>query len=114
MNGPAGSGRFAERTVVGRSDSGDPEQILVWIERRPGAIWAVGRVVDPTHRPSAELRADDYVWEGYEVGDCLAAANDALEDEVVVAEEDGPHGKLVRPFRREELLEPLEKLFFGR
>jgi hypothetical protein len=32
---------------------------------------------------------------------------------VVVSEGDGLAGK-VKPFRREELLEPLERLFFGR
>ena len=45
--------------------------------------------------------------------DCLAAANGALEDDAVVSEDDGGEAK-VRPFRREELLEPLEKFFFGR
>ena len=78
-----------------------------------GAVWSVGRAVNPQHRESDEPRVDDYVWEGYELEDCLEAANAALEDDAVVSEEDGAGAK-VRPFRREELLEPLEKFFFGR
>jgi len=85
---------------------------MVWIERRPGAIWAVGRMVNPRHRAAPDPRADDYVWEGYELDDALEAANATLEDDCVVSEGDGSTAK-VRPFRREELLEPLEKFFFG-
>ena len=36
-----------------------------------------------------------------------------LEDDAVVSEGDGGTVK-VKPFRREELLAPLEKFFFGR
>lgn len=97
----------------GRDDGGSSERVVIWIERRPGAVWSVGRVVNPQHRESAEPRPDDYVWEGYELEDCLEAANAALEDDAVVSEEDGADAK-VKPFRREELLEPLEKFFFGR
>jgi hypothetical protein len=113
MKGPAGAGRFAERLVEGIDDSGGRERVLIWIERRPGAVWAVGRIVDPQHRESEEPREGDYLWQGYELDDCLEAANAALEDDVVATEADGgdPH---VRPFRRQELLEPLERLFFGR
>ena len=46
--------------------------------RRPGALWAVGRQVNPQHRESEEPRSDDYVWEGYELDDCLEAANGSL------------------------------------
>ena len=113
MKAPSGAGRFAERIVVGRDDGGGDERVVIWIERRPGALWAVGRQVNPQHRESESPRADDYVWEGYELEDCLEAANSALEDDAVVSENDGGAGK-VRPFRREELLEPLEKFFFGR
>jgi hypothetical protein len=110
----ARSGHFAERIVEGRNDAGEPERVLIWIERRPGAVWAVGRIVDPDHRETEEPRPDDYVWEGYELEDCLEEANAALEDDVVVTEEDGGDGHATRPFRREELLEPLERFFFGR
>jgi hypothetical protein len=106
-------GRLAERVVEGRDDTGRAEQIVVWIERRPGAVWAVGRSVNPLLRASPEPRADDYVWEGYELDDALEAANSTLEDDCVVSEDDGSTTK-VMPFRREELLEPLEKFFFGR
>ena len=113
MKSPGGAGRFAERIVEGRDDGGSPERVVIWIERRSGAVWAVGRQVNPQHRESESPRADDYVWEGYELEDCLDAANGTLEDDAVVSEDDGAEAK-VKPFRREELLAPLEKYFFGR
>lgn len=109
----AREGRFAERVVDGIDDGGRPERVVIWIERRAGATWAVGRQVNPQHRETDRPRADDYVWEGHELDDCLEAANGALEDDAVVSETDGGSGK-VRPFRRDELLAPLEKYFFGR
>ncbi len=113
MKAPASAGRFAERIVTGRDDGGSQERVVIWIERRPGAVWAVGRQVNPQHRETEAPRADDYVWEGYELEDCLEAANGALEDDAVVSEDDGSEAK-VRPFSRDELLAPLEKFFFGR
>ena len=85
----------------------------MWIERRAGAVWAVGRVVNAQLRAPGDARPDDYVWEGYELDDCLDVANATLEDDCVVSEGDGSEAK-ISPFRREELLEPLEKYFFGR
>jgi hypothetical protein len=105
--------RFAEREVHGVDDRGEPERIVIWIERLPGALWAVGRAVNPQYRPSAEARTDDYVFQGYELSDALEAANETLEDDAVVSERDGS-GEKVRPFVREELLRPLERWFFGR
>jgi hypothetical protein len=107
------AGRFAERIVQGRDDGGSPERVLIWIERRTGAVWAVGRQVNPQHRQTESPRAEDYVWEGYELDDCLEAANAALEDDAVVSEDDGATEK-IHPFRRDELLAPLERFFFGR
>jgi hypothetical protein len=109
----AAAGRFAERVVQGRDDDGSVERVIIWIERRPGATWAVGRQVNPEHRETDEPRRDDYIWEGHELDDCLEAANATLEDDAVVSEEDGAT-ELVRPFVRDELLAPLEKFFFGR
>jgi hypothetical protein len=109
----ATAGRLAERVVNGRDDAGAAERIVIWIERRAGAVWAVGRAVNPQHRPSFEPHRDDYVWEGFELGDALEVANSTLEDDCVVSEDDGSAEK-VRPFRREELLQPLERFFFGR
>jgi hypothetical protein len=106
------AGRFAERVLEGRDDAGREERIVIWIERRPGAVWAVGRTVDHQLRSVPDLKQDDYVWEGYELEDALEAANTTLEDDCVVSEGEGWVGK-VKPFRREELLEPLERLFFG-
>ena len=105
--------RFAEREVNGVDDRGEAERIVIWIERLPGALWAVGRAVNPQHRPSEAARPDDYVFQGYELADALEAANAALEDDVRVSEQDGTDAK-VRPFVREELLRPLERWFFGR
>ena len=104
--------RFAEREVHGIDDGGAPERILVWIERRPGAVWAVGRSVNPDARPSSASRRTDFLFEGYELDDALECANAALEDDVVVSEADG-RTERVRPFTRDELLKPLERWFFG-
>ena len=106
-------GRFAERVLHGVDSSGDPETVAIWIERKEGGIWAVGRCVNPDRRPSRESRPQDYVFEGYELGDALQQANETLEDDFTVSERDG-HAERVRPFTREELLKPLEKWFFGR
>jgi len=106
--------RFAERVLRGVDDQGDEERVVLWIERKPGALWAVGRAVNPNLRQSDEPRPDDYLFEGYELEDALEAANGALEDEVRVLEEDGFDQGRVPPFKRSELLGPLERWFFGR
>jgi hypothetical protein len=105
-------GRFAERIVHGVDDAGAAETIVLWIERKEGALWAVGRAVNPENRSTAEPRQDDYLFEGYELDDALEAANGALEDDLSVSERDGRSVKL-RPFTRGELLKPLERWFFG-
>ena len=107
------AGRFAERVLTGFDDAGVEERIVIWIERKPGAVWAVGRAVNPQHRSTDEPRHDDYVFEGYELEDALETANSTLEDDVRVLEQDGRSPK-VRPFVRDELLKPLENYFFGR
>ena len=107
------AGRFAERVLTGVDDAGAEERIVIWIERKPGAVWAVGRAVNPQHRTSQEPYSDDYVFEGYELEDALELANDTLEDDVRVLEQDGRNEK-VKPFVRDELLKPLERYFFGR
>ena len=107
------SSRFAERVVRGVDEQGAAERIVVWIERRQGALWAVGRAVDPQHRPTDEPRIDDYVFEGYELADALEHANAVLEDDVRVSEDDG-RPQHVPPFTRKELLGPLERWFFNR
>jgi hypothetical protein len=107
------SARFAEREVHGVDDRGEAERIVIWIERLPGALWAVGRAVNPQHRRSDEARRDDYVFQGYELSDALLAANETLEDDAVVSEQDG-HSEKIKPFVREELIGPLERWFFAR
>jgi hypothetical protein len=106
------AGRFAERLLVGVDDAGVEERVVVWIERKPGALWAVGRAVNPQLRSTHEPRRDDYVFEGYELDDALEQANATLEDDVSVLEGDGSDAK-VKPFVRDELLKPLERYFFG-
>jgi hypothetical protein len=105
-------GRFAERVLIGVDDAGADERIVIWIERKPGALWAVGRAINPQHRESDEPRSQDYVFEGYELSDALDAANSTLEDDVSVLEQEGREEK-VKPFVRDELLKPLERWFFG-
>ena len=105
------SGRYAERVLDSVDDDGAPERIVLWIERKEDGVWAVGRAVNPQHRSSHEPRADDYVFEGYELDDALEAANGALEDDVSVLEQDGAAGR-VAPFTRKEIVPRLERLFF--
>src|SRR5687767_6123076 len=104
--------RFAERVVHGVDDDGSRQEIVIWIERRPGAVWAVGRAINPRHRAIPEPLPDDYVFEGYEMGDALEAANGALQDDLAVSHEEGLD-EAVQPFVDEELLKPLERWFFG-
>ena len=92
-------GRCAERVLRGVDDAGREERVVIWVERKAGALWAVGRSVNPQHRRSDEPRPDDYLFEGYELGDALDAANGALEDDVRVLEDDGVGGS-VKPFTR--------------
>ena len=106
-------GRFAERVVSGVDDLGVEERIVIWIERKPGGVWAVGRAVNPQHRPSDSPRPDDYLFEGYELEDALERANAALEDDVRVSSDDGQPAD-AKPFVRSEILRPLERWFFGR
>jgi hypothetical protein len=106
-------GRFAERVIDGFDDAGTPERIVIWIERKEGGVWGVGRAVNPQHRESDEPRAADYTFEGYELQDALDAANDTLEDDLRVSEQDGQQSR-IQPFKRAEVLGPLERWFFGR
>jgi hypothetical protein len=104
--------RFAERVLHGIGEDGSREEIVIWIERRPGAVWAVGRAIDPRARSTSKPRADDYVFEGYELGDAVEAANNALSDDAKVSAEEGVKENL-GPFTEQELLKPLERWFFG-
>ncbi len=99
--------------LAGVDDVGDEERIVIWIERRAGALWAVGRAVNPQLRESDDTRPEDVIFEGYELGDALQRANEALEDDVRVLEEDGRPAN-ARPFTRKEVLPLLERWFFNR
>jgi hypothetical protein len=107
------AGRVAERTLSGVDDLGNEERIVFWIDRRPGALWAVGRSVNPHLRATDDPRPDDVVFEGYELEEALDRANEALEDDVRVLETDGRPAD-VKPFTRKEVLPLLERFFFGR
>jgi hypothetical protein len=107
------AGRYAERVLHGLDDGGADEQVVIWIERKEGGVWAVGRAVNPQHRRSAEPRHDDYIFEGYELGDALEQANATLDSDLTVSQRDA-RNETVRPFEREEVLRPLERWFFGR
>src|SRR5919108_2463331 len=104
--------RFTERVLHGIGDDGSREEIVLWIERRPGALWAVGRAIDPRNRANPAPRSDDYIFEGYEMADALEAANNALRDDLAVSVEEGVYED-VQLFSDEELLKPLERWFFG-
>ena len=106
-------GRYAERTLAGVDDVGAEERIVIWLERRPGAVWAVGRVVNPQLRESDEPRPEDVIFEGFELDDALDRGNEALEDDVSVLEGDGLSAD-ARPFTRKEVLPLLERWFFNR
>jgi hypothetical protein len=106
-------GRYAERVLAGVDDVGREERIILWIERRSGGVWAVGRVVNAHLRESDETRPDDVIFEGYELEDALERANDALEDDVAVLEGDGRSAD-AKPFTRREILPLLERWFFNR
>jgi hypothetical protein len=106
-----GNRRFAERTLLGIDDEGNEERVLVWVEYQPGAVWAVGRVVNQHLRPSDEPRSDDFIFQGYELDDALNEANAALDDDLRVSSEEGIEQN-IPPFTREEMIEPLERWFF--
>jgi len=106
-------GRFAERVLHGVDDAGHDEVVVIWIERKEGAVWGVGRAVNPQLRNDTSPRREDFIFEGYELDDALDEANAALEDDLTVSEADG-RGDHVRPFTRDECLKPLEAWFFGR
>jgi hypothetical protein len=110
MRAASPSRRFAERLVDGLDDAGAPQRVVLWIEWCEGGSWAVGRAIDPDHRPNAEPSADDLIFAGFELDDALEHANEALEDEVRVLEEEGIDVR-VAPFTRQEILPKLEHRF---
>jgi hypothetical protein len=105
-------GRFAERTLHGIDDSGRTETISLWIDWLAGGQWGVGRAVNAAHRENPLLpREDDWLFRGYEMGDALEAANEALMTDLAVSAADG-RNEHVRPFEEHELRRRLERWFF--
>jgi hypothetical protein len=105
-------GRFAERTMHGIDDSGQRETICLWIDWLAGGQWGVGRVVNGALRENPLIaREDDWLFRGYEMGDALAIANEALTTDLQVSRADGLNED-VRPFDEDELRRRLERWFF--
>ena len=102
MERDAESKRFAQRVLHGVGEDGVREEIVIWIERRPGAVWSVGRAIDPKSRSVVAPGRQDFVFEGYEMGDALEAANNALSDDLRVSSGDGLNEDV-----------ELERWFFG-
>lgn len=109
----ANGNRYAERAVVGRDDRGDSERVSIWIDRRDGGVWRVGRAVNLAERDCEDPRPEDVVFEGYEMHDALEAANQALEADVEASKDvDDGRNDGVRPFTEAELKRKLERWFF--
>lgn len=104
-------GRFAERVLPAIDDEGREERVAIWIERRTGGVWAVGRSAGAVNHHGSVRPRDETLFEGYELADALDRANEALEDELAATARDDHDCK---PFTRNELLKPLERWFFGR
>ncbi len=104
---PDAGERFAERTVVGVDEDGVTETVLYWLDLRPGALWVVGRVVNPSLRENGGPRPEDGIFESYELDDALLFVNEALEDEVTVLEDDRVDAD-IRPITRVEVEPKLE------
>ena len=109
---PNGALRFAQRTVRGRDDQGRIELVTIWIERREGARWTVMRACNVTERENVEPRGHELVFEGYEMGDALEAANAALDADLAASADVDDHNADVEPFHEEELRRRLERWFF--
>ena len=103
---------FAHRQVRGVGDDGGGESVTIWIERRAGALWGVGRAVSLEERADGAVHQDDYVFEGYEMGDAVEAANEALTSDLEISRSDGVE-QHVALFTDGELKGPLERWFFG-
>ena len=111
MRPKASSAKFAERTLRSVDENGAEERIVVWIERRQGAVWAVSRAVNPQHRSSDAPRRD-YLFEATSWRDALEVAEQDLSDDSRVSAQDG-QAESIAPFDREEILKKLERWFFG-
>jgi hypothetical protein len=112
MQHDPGEIRFAERRVRGRDDRGAEEHVSIWVERKPGALWSVGRAINVAERENPRPRPEDILFEGYEMGDALRAANEALESDLAASADNDDRNGDLRPFTETELRERLERWFF--
>jgi hypothetical protein len=106
---------YATRTIpMPDQDEKGIDSILIWIEhRKEDGQWAVGRASDLAQRDFSEPQPHDYIFEGYDIDECLERANEALEDDATASELDGLDAR-VRAFLRSELEQPLNEWFWGR
>jgi hypothetical protein len=86
--------------------------VTIWIDRRPGALWSVGRAINLAHRETPLARPEDELWSGYELSDATRAANEALESDLDASEDNDDHNRTLRPFTDTELRQHLERWFF--
>ena len=77
--------------IDGVDDAGVQERVVIWIERKEGGVWAVGRAVNPQHRESDEPRPGDYTFEGYELQEVVAGEvpGRQADDDIVVFKSNG-------------------------
>ncbi len=103
---------YAVRHVEGRDESGEHEQVSIWIDRDTEGAWRVGRAVDQRRREFVGPDARDVVFTGYEMQDALAAANGALEDDLAASADTGVSNDGVLVFTETELQDHLTRHLF--
>ena len=89
--------------------------IVIWIERKPGAVWAVGRAVnlgDRAERGAAARRLRSSRATSSRTRSRRRTTT--LEDDLQRLGGRRRRAARCSPFTREELLKPLERWFFGR
>ncbi len=102
--------RITERLVRGFGDEGQEEVVQIWLEYAPGALFRVCRVVDLDRRDLGEARAGERIFEGYELDDALAAANQAIEAELDASAGEADRNADVRPITRRDVEPFLERI----
>ena len=73
---------------------------MLWIERRPGALWEVGRAVNP-HALDGEPR-HDWLFEGYELDDALEPRTPRSRTTCASRATTAARRSRCRPFKRSE------------
>ena len=105
-------GASPERLLHGVGVDGSREEAMIWIERRTGPTWAVGRAIDFRNCSIPEPRDDDYVFEAMRWVTPSRPRTTRWPMDLVVSSEEGIDESVPR-FTEEDLLKPLERWFFG-